>query len=48
MCSSDLDDHPHAELLSRLEEQKCKVVTTMEEGAVTLRIYKGKIYDCGQ
>ncbi len=40
--------HPHAELLSRLEEQKCKVVTTMEEGAVTLRIYKGKIYDCGQ
>ncbi len=39
--------HPHSELLSRLEEQKCQVVTTMEEGAVTLRICKGKIYDCG-
>lgn len=40
--------HPHSELLSRLEEQNCQVVSTMENGAVTLRICGGKIYYYGQ
>lgn len=36
--------HPHPELLSRLEKQGCQVVSTMEAGAVTLRIRRGRIY----
>lgn len=40
--------HPHPELLSRLEEQGCQAVSTMEEGAVTLGICEGEIYYIGQ
>ena len=40
--------HPHPELLFRLEEQGCQVVSTMEEGAVTLGICDGKVYYIGQ
>ncbi|MDE5951030.1 MAG: DNA internalization-related competence protein ComEC/Rec2, partial [Acetatifactor sp.] len=29
--------HPHEELLERLEERGCRVVQTLESGAVTLR-----------
>lgn len=36
--------HPHPELLNRLDEQRCQVVSTMDGGAVTLKICKGRIY----
>ena len=34
--------HPHAELLSRLEENGCKTFVTADLGQVTVRIYQGK------
>lgn len=34
--------HPHAELLSRLEENGCETFVTADLGQVTVRIYQGK------
>lgn len=35
--------HPHRELIERLERQGCHIYRTAESGAVTLRVWKGRI-----
>lgn len=35
--------HPHGELIERLERQGCRIYRTSESGAVTLKVWNGKI-----
>lgn len=35
--------HPHGELIERLEKQGCRIYQTAESGAITLKVWNGKI-----